>query len=121
MPPAGAGYAGGRAVLAEDRREMKDLDYYESLPYHAVWEHVATPGGDWYWRVHLQEIPAVSGMGATEDEALGDLRERFEEYVRFRLDLGLDIPEPRTLAGRSGNGRGPARDRDGDGFGEGAV
>jgi predicted RNase H-like HicB family nuclease len=73
---------------------MKDLDYYEGLPYQAVWEHAVTADGDRYWRVHLQEIPAVAGLGTTEEEALEQLRERFEEYVRFRVDEGLDISEP---------------------------
>ncbi len=77
---------------------MKDLDYYEGLPYRAVWEHAASADGDWYWRVHLQEIPAVAGLGTTEEEALEQLRERFEEYVRFHVDEGLDIPEPRPSA-----------------------
>lgn len=85
---------------------MKDLEYYESLPYHAVWEHVTTADGDWYWQVHLQEIPAVAGMGTTEDEAFGELRERFEEYVRFRLDEGLDIPEPRPDVSSDASGDG---------------
>jgi len=76
------------------REAMKDFGYYEGLPYRAVWEHAATPDGDWYWQVRLQEIPAVVGLGATEDEALEELRERFEEYVRFHIDEGLDIPEP---------------------------
>jgi predicted RNase H-like HicB family nuclease len=73
---------------------MKELAYYESLPYRAVWERGATADGDWYWEVHLQEIPAVVGLGATESEALEELRERFAEYVCFHIDEGLDIPEP---------------------------
>jgi len=72
---------------------MKDLDYYEGLPYQPVWEHVPTAEGDWYWQVRLREIPAVAGLGTTEDEALEELRQRFEEYVRFHIDEGLDIPE----------------------------
>jgi predicted RNase H-like HicB family nuclease len=77
---------------------MKDLDYYEGLPYRAVWEHAAAGDGDWYWQVSLHEIPAVVGLGTTEDEALEELRERFEQYVRFHIDEGLDIPEPETGA-----------------------
>jgi predicted RNase H-like HicB family nuclease len=73
---------------------MRDLDYYESLPYQTVWEHVTTADGDCYWQVHLKEIPAVTGVGTTEDEALEELREHFEEYVRFHVDEGLDIAEP---------------------------
>jgi predicted RNase H-like HicB family nuclease len=82
----------------EGRGAMKDVYYYESLPYHAVWEHVTTVDGDRYWQVYLREIPTAAGMGSTEDEALVELRERFEEYVRFRLDEGLDVPEPHGSA-----------------------
>ena len=73
---------------------MKDLGYYQALPYRAVVTEVADQEGDRLWRAALAEIPAVTGAGETEDEALEDLRDRFEEYVRWRLDHGLDIPEP---------------------------
>jgi predicted RNase H-like HicB family nuclease len=97
--------------------EMKDLEYYEGLPYYAVWEHVATADGDWYWQVHLQEIPAVAGVGASEHEALDELRDRFEEYVLFSLEEGLDIPEPHAHVswGPSGNGKAGATGDGGDG------
>ena len=81
-------------MLPAEEGTVKDFDYYAGLPYHAVWEYVGTPDGDWYWQVRLREIPAVVGMGSGEDEALAELRERFGEYVRFRIDEGLDIPEP---------------------------
>jgi len=77
---------------------MKDLDYYESRAYRAVWEHVTTAEGDWYWQVYLKEIPAVVGRGMTEDEALEELRQHFEEYVLFHIDEGLDIAEPEPFS-----------------------
>lgn len=73
---------------------MKDYGYYESLPYHAVVVRSVTPDGEVFWRASLREIAGLSASGATEDEALMELRERFEQYILWRLDLGLDIPEP---------------------------
>jgi predicted RNase H-like HicB family nuclease len=121
--PVAVGYA------RRGRRAMKDLDYYRDLPYHAVWEHVATADGDRYWQVHLREIPSVAGMGSTENDALDELRERFEEYVRFRLDEGLQIPEPEDAApsdpphaaAEEHHGRGGAGDARRPGGGQGQA
>jgi hypothetical protein len=73
---------------------MKDLDYYSGLPYRAVAEPVLDEHGERLWRARLEEIPSLQGFGETEDEAVADLRERFIEYIGWRLDMGLDIPEP---------------------------
>jgi len=96
---------------------MKDFAYYEDLPYHAVWEHVATADGDWYWQVRLREIPTVAGIGTTEDEALEELRERFAEYVCLHLDEGLEIPEPDGAPPPTKPGGEAARDGHGGGDG----
>ena len=73
---------------------MKDYGYYESLPYHVDLERLVSSDGDVFWRASVREIGGLSASGATEDEALMELRERFEQYILWRLDLGLDIPEP---------------------------
>jgi hypothetical protein len=73
---------------------MKDLDYYSGLPYRAIAAPATDEQGDRYWRAWLEEIPGMQGAGDSEDDALVDLRERFIEYIRWRIDMGLDIPEP---------------------------
>jgi predicted RNase H-like HicB family nuclease len=75
---------------------MKDLDYYRGLPYTAVAAEVADEEGDRIWRAALVEIPTVVGLGTTGEEALEDMRDRFEDYARWCLDHGLDIPEPKS-------------------------
>lgn len=73
---------------------MKDLEYYSGLPYRAVAAVLADEQGDRHWQACLEEIPGLRGVGDSEDDAVADLRERFIEYVRWRIGMGLDIPEP---------------------------
>ena len=73
---------------------MKRAGATHGLKYHPDWEHVTDADGDWYWQVRLREIPSLIGMGQTREEAAGDLLERFEDYVRWRLDMGLAYPQP---------------------------
>lgn len=70
-----------------------DLDYYRRLPYERVWE-VRADDGERYFIVRLQDIPQVSGAGETKDEAVGHLREAFDDYVTWRLDDGLEVASP---------------------------
>jgi predicted RNase H-like HicB family nuclease len=70
-----------------------DLDYYRSLPYERLWE-VRADEGERYFIVRLRDIPQVSGAGETKDEAVGHLREAFDDYVTWRLDDGLEVASP---------------------------
>jgi len=70
-----------------------DLDHYRSLPYERVWE-VRVDDGERYFVVRLQDIPQVSGAGGTKDEAIGRLREAFDDYVTWRLADGLEVASP---------------------------
>src|SRR3972149_223928 len=70
-----------------------DLDYYRSLPYERVWE-VRADEGERYFIARLRDIPQVSGAGETKDEAVGHLREAFDDYVAWRLDDGLEVASP---------------------------
>lgn len=70
-----------------------DLDYYRSLPYERVWE-VRADDGERYFIVRLRDIPQVSGAGETKDEAVGHLREAFDDYVAWRLGDGLEVASP---------------------------
>jgi len=70
-----------------------DLAYYRGLPYERVWE-VRVDDGERYYVVRLRDIPRVSGAGVTKDEAIGHLREAFDDYVTWRLHDGLSVAAP---------------------------
>ncbi len=73
---------------------MKDLEYYSRLPYTFAVSELVEADGERLWQAQLAEIPTLSGHGQSEAEALADLRQSFEDYVRWRLDMSFDIAEP---------------------------
>ena len=71
----------------------KDLAYYRLLPYEREWL-MREEGAQKYFVVRLKDLPAVAGDGVSQDEAVKDLREAFDEFVAAWLDAGRPIPEP---------------------------
>lgn len=71
----------------------KDLAYYRLLPYEREW-FMREEGSRRYYVVRLKDLPAVAGDGATQDEAVEDLREAFDEFVIAWLAAERPIPEP---------------------------
>ena len=71
----------------------KDLAYYRSLPYEREYS-MRLENGERYYIIRLKDIPAVAGDGATLDEASGDLRTAFDEFVTAWLAAGTPIPLP---------------------------
>lgn len=72
---------------------MKDLNFYRALPYLREWEG-REDAGQFYMVVHLKQIPQVYGYGPTRADALSHLREAFDDYITWRLEEGIDVPEP---------------------------
>ena len=70
----------------------KDLAYYLALPYEPVWQTRNDDGE--YLLVSIKEMPAVCAWGHTELEAQDHLRQALEDYVAWRLEEHLPIPEP---------------------------
>jgi predicted RNase H-like HicB family nuclease len=62
-------------------------------PYRRKWE-TRHEAGERYFVARIQEFPQVAGDGATQAEALVHLREAFDDFVTWRLEDGLEIPEP---------------------------
>lgn len=65
-----------------------------------MWE-IRDDDGERYFVVRLQDVPQVSGAGETKDEAVGHLREAFDDYVTWRLEDGLDVAPPPAATQRS--------------------
>jgi predicted RNase H-like HicB family nuclease len=72
---------------------MPDLDFFRRLPYRREWV-TRDDDGDRYFVVRLVDIPGVYGYGGDRHEAVRHLREAFDDYVTWRLDEDLPIPEP---------------------------
>lgn len=72
----------------------KDLAYYLALPYERVWQSRNDDGE--YLLVSIKEIPAVCAWGQTELEAQEHLKRALEDYLLWRLEEHLPIPEPTT-------------------------
>jgi len=71
----------------------RDLAYYRRQPYQRVWE-TRDDAGERYFLVRFREFPRIAGDGVTRAEALGHLRQAFDDFITWRIEDGLDIPEP---------------------------
>ena len=76
----------------------RDPEYYRRLPYRRVVE-MREEGGERYYLARLAEIPALGGDGRSEEEALRNLDQAFEDYLAVCLEEDLDIPEPTASRG----------------------
>ena len=76
------------------RRLPLGLPDYMALEYETVVnEDTATDGSPCYVARH-PELPGCMSHGATPEEAVANLREARELYIRSLLEDGLDVPLP---------------------------
>jgi len=73
---------------------MATLEHYRRLPYERSLEF-REENGERYFLCRLVDIPEVAGDGATKEEAVENLRRCFDDFIEWRLEDGLAIPEPR--------------------------
>lgn len=69
----------------------KNLKYYLSLPYTIIlrWD-----GDDEFFVARVDELPGCSAHGATEAEAVSNLRDNMQVWIEDCLVAGDPIPEP---------------------------
>ncbi len=69
----------------------KNLKYYLSLPYSIIlrWD-----GDDEIFVARVDELPGCSAHGATEAEAISNLRDNMQVWIEDCLEAGDPIPEP---------------------------
>lgn len=66
-----------------------------------------TTDGKQVWFLTVLELPGCMAQGATQDEALKNLREARIEYILSLLDDGLPVPTPtRTISITTSNSTG---------------
>ena len=79
---------------------MKDVKYYDSLPWEVQIERDVRADGSIYYVARHPEFGAVSGplgTGATPEEALADLKEGRRSLIAVLLERGDSVPEPRPV------------------------
>ncbi|MFQ5897398.1 MAG: type II toxin-antitoxin system HicB family antitoxin [Candidatus Methylomirabilia bacterium] len=79
---------------------MKDVNYYDSLPWEVQIERDVRADGSIYYVARHPEFGAVSGplgTGAFPEEALAELKEARRSLIGVLLDRGDSIPEPRPV------------------------
>jgi predicted RNase H-like HicB family nuclease len=79
---------------------MKDLKYYDSLPWEVQIERDIRADGSIYYVARHPEFGAVSGplgTGASPEEALAELKEARRSLIGVLLERGDSIPEPRPV------------------------
>ena len=76
--------------------ECYDLAYYKRLPYTRRVEIRDEPGGA-YFLARIGEIPFIRAEGATQEDALYNLAQLFEDCIEAMIENGDMIPEPPTV------------------------
>jgi predicted RNase H-like HicB family nuclease len=79
---------------------MKDLKYYDSLPWEVQIERDIRADGSIYYIARHPEFGAVSGplgTGAPPEEALAELKEARRSLIAALFERGDSIPEPRPV------------------------
>jgi antitoxin HicB len=72
---------------------MKDLDYYDNLPYNTILEKWDDGEGP-YWVARVVELPHCIIHGNTPEEAISEIQTVKREWIQSNLKRGLKIPEP---------------------------
>lgn len=76
--------------------EVKDLNYYMTLPYTT--RVVRYDSGDAPpYMAHVQELPGCDAQGASEAEALEELEDAMRLFIETMIADGVKIPEPKEV------------------------
>lgn len=79
---------------------MKDVRYYDSLPWEIQIERDVRADGSIYYVARHPEFGPVSGplgTGASPEEALAELKEARRSLIAVLLERGDSIPEPQPV------------------------
>lgn len=76
-----------------NERNIRDLDYFDRLPYTITIERWDEPDKT-YWVARVLELPHCLTDGGTPEEALAEIKEVKREWLEANLKLGNAIPEP---------------------------
>ena len=73
---------------------MKNLAYYQGLPYSRHAEAIHGEEGGPYWIAWVEELPGCKTDGENRIEAMANLDVAFDDYIEAMLKFGSEIQEP---------------------------
>jgi antitoxin HicB len=73
----------------------KDLKYYLELPYSVIVEPWNDGGGP-YWVARIAELPHCLIHADTPEEAVKEIQDVKDDWIKSNLERGLPVPEPRS-------------------------
>lgn len=76
-------------------KNLKDLKYYEKLPYNIILETWDDGEGP-YYVARVAELPHCIIHGDTPEEAIREIKVVKREWIESNLKRGRKIPEPVT-------------------------
>jgi len=77
-----------------ERDDIRDLAYYEAVPYLLVVESVDR-GGQWLRRAEYPELPGCFAEAESAVEAIENLESERRRLIRRMWDRRVPIPAPR--------------------------
>ncbi len=76
---------------------MKTIDHYLSLPYIAIVTPDEDMNGEPCYRAEHPQLPGCMSHGRSQEEALQNLGDAKQLYLKTRIELGMEIPEPPVI------------------------
>lgn len=73
---------------------------YKRLPYTRGLDLREEEDGETYFLARIEELDGVEASGETPHEALYNLQDAFDSYLRAMTELGREIPTPETWPDR---------------------
>ncbi|MDR3288168.1 MAG: toxin-antitoxin system HicB family antitoxin [Peptococcaceae bacterium] len=70
---------------------------YLDLPYGVTIRHMNDGSGEYYFAT-VEEMSGCMSDGATQEEALSNIREAMELWSEGKIEAGLEVPIPSTSA-----------------------
>ena len=75
----------------------RNLTYYLSLPYTTQVVYYSDSGDAPPYMAQVPELPGCEAQGATEEEALAELREVKRLFIETMIEDGVEVPEPNGI------------------------
>lgn len=79
--------------MVTKNKMIKDLEYYNKLPYRVIVEKWDDGEGP-YYVARILELPHCMIHGGTPEEAVAEIEEVKKDWIKSNLERGLKIPEP---------------------------